>query len=156
RDLNWLEFNQRVLHEAEDDRTPLLERAKFLAIVSSNLDEFFMKRVGLLTQKRLEQAASTPLGQTPSPQQHALRAEITAMMAAQARVYAQTIRPELARRGIYLLHWEELTEAERRQANDLFRRAIYPVLTPLAVDPSHPFPFLSNLSQSLGVLLGDP
>jgi polyphosphate kinase len=156
RDLSWLEFNQRVLHEAEDDRTPLLERAKFLAIVSSNLDEFFMKRVGLLTQKRLEQAASTALGQTPSPQQQALRSKITAIMAAQARVYAQTIRPELARRGIYLLHWEELTEAERRQANDLFRRAIYPVLTPLAVDPSHPFPFLSNLSQSLGVLLGDP
>jgi polyphosphate kinase len=110
RDLSWLEFNQRVLHEAEDDRTPLLERVKFLAIVSSNLDEFFMKRIGLLAHKRSDQAVGATLDQTPSREQQALREKVSAMRAAQAKVYTTTIRPELARNGIHLLDWDELTE----------------------------------------------
>jgi polyphosphate kinase len=156
RDLSWLEFNRRVLHEAEDERTPLLERAKFLAIVSSNLDELFMKRVALLAHKMGDQAAAAAMDQPASRHQQALREKICALTAAQARAYTEVIRPELARAGIYLLGWDELTDAERQHLNDLFRRTIYPVLTPLVVDPSHPFPFLSNLSQSLGVLLRDP
>jgi polyphosphate kinase len=156
RDLSWLEFNRRVLHEAEDDRSPLLERVKFLAIFSSNLDEFFMKRIGLLTHKLGNRAFSTTLEPTPSQKQQTLRATIDALMAAQANVYTQAIRPQLTQHGICLLNWDELTEAEQHKINDLFRRTIYPVLTPLVVDPAHPFPFLSNLSQSLGVLLKDP
>jgi polyphosphate kinase len=154
RDLSWLEFNQRVLHEAEDVRTPLLERVKFLAIVSSNLDEFFMKRIGLLAHKMSDQTAV--LDGAPTRQQKALREKIQAMTSAVANVYSATVRPELARNGIHLLNWDEVTEAERSELNELFRRTIYPVLTPLVVDPAHPFPFISNLSQSLGVLLKDP
>ena len=156
RDLSWLEFNSRVLHEAEDDRTPLLERLKFLAIFSSNLDEFFMKRGEVLAPKRMDHVLSAALEQAPSRRQRAIREKIANMMAAQAKVFAQTIRPELSRNGIYLLDWDELTDGERHQLNELFRKTIYPVLTPLVVDPSHPFPFLSNLSQSLGILLRDP
>jgi polyphosphate kinase len=156
RDVSWLEFNQRVLHEAEDERTPLLERVKFLAIVSSNLDEFFMKRIGVLARKVGDQATAAALDRPAVRRQQMLREKIRAMTVAQASVYANVIRPQLARAGIHLLGWDELTEKEQHQVNDLFRRTIYPVLTPLVVDPSHPFPFLSNLSQSLGVLLRDP
>src|SRR5262249_19336109 len=125
RDLSWLEFNQRVLHEAEDDRTPLLERVKFLAIVSSNLDEFFMKRIGLLVHRMSDQTAV--LDGAPTRRQRALREKIQAMTSAVANVYSTTIRPELARKGIHLLHWDEVTEAERSDLNELFRRTIYPV-----------------------------
>jgi len=148
RDLGWLEFNQRVLHEALDDRTPLLERLKFLAIFSSNLDEFFMKRIGVLSRHMRDPSAY--------PHQQVLRERILAMAAAQADVFRNVIRPELARNGIHLLDFSDLTEDERRKLDELFRQKIYPVLTPLVVDPSHPFPFLSNLSQSLGILLKDP
>src|ERR1700730_17128525 len=100
RDLGWLDFNERVLAEALDERTPLLERAKFLAIVSSNLDEFFMKRIAPLTRKLAGQPAATTLEQTPSPQLQALRDRILALTAAEARAYTQAIRPELARQGV--------------------------------------------------------
>jgi polyphosphate kinase len=156
RDVGWLEFNQRVLHEAADQRTPLLERAKFLAIVSSNLDEFFMKRIGLLTRQMWQQSSAL----TPEPsayrEEQVLREKIQAMIAAQADIFRRVLRPELARHGVHLLEWAELTAEEQRQAHAVFRQKIYPVLTPLVVDPSHPFPFLSNLSQSLGVLLKNP
>jgi polyphosphate kinase len=155
RDLSWLEFNKRVLHEAMDDRTPLLERVKFLAIFGSNLDEFFMKRIGVLT--RHMRAKASTVAQDPGSYRHqqVLREKILEMTADQADTYRNVIRPELARNGVHLLDWSELTEGERSQANHLFRETIYPVLTPLVVDPSHPFPFLSNLSQSLGVFLTD-
>jgi polyphosphate kinase len=156
RDLSWLEFNQRVLHEAQDERTPLLERVKYLAIVSSNLDEFFMKRIGFLAHKMREPAVGAALDPAPSRPPQAILDKIRAMTDALAQVYQSTIRPELARQGIHLLDWEALTETERLQVNELFRQTIYPVLTPLVVDPAHPFPFLSNLSQSLGILLKDP
>src|SRR5262245_57625408 len=153
RDLSWLEFNQRVLHEAADERTPLLERLKFMAIVGSNLDEFFMKRLGVLKRRTRAQADAVALAPGAFKHQRALRQKVLDMTAALAQVYGQALRPALAREGIHLLDWEQLSEDERRQANELFRQKIYPVLTPLVVDPSHPFPFLSNLSQSLGLLL---
>src|SRR6516165_7175705 len=134
RDVSWLEFNHRVLHEAADERTPLLERLKFLAIVSSNLDEFFMKRMGVLKQKT--HAHTSPLAGDLGAQEHqqAIRAKILAMTSEQASIYRKVIRPALAGQGIHLLDWEQLAEDERRQANELFRRKIYPVLTPLVVD----------------------
>src|SRR5262245_14146815 len=153
RDLSWLEFNQRVLHEAADERTPLLERLKFMAIVGSNLDEFFMKRLGVLKRRTRAQADAVALAPGAFKHQRALRQKVLDMTAALAQVYGQALRPALAREGIHLLDWEQLSEDERRQANESFRQKIYPVLTPLVVDPSHPFPFLSNLSASLGLLL---
>jgi polyphosphate kinase len=156
RDVSWLEFNQRVLHEAADERTPLLERLKFLAIFNSNLDEFFMKRIGVLTRHMKSNASSFAQPQSSYLHQQVLREKILVMTAAQATVFRNVIRPELSRNGIQLLAWIDLIEDERRQVNDLFRKKIYPVLTPLVVDPSHPFPFLSNLSQSLGILLKSP
>jgi polyphosphate kinase len=156
RDLSWLEFNRRVLHEAEDERTPLLERLKFLAIFGSNLDEFFMKRVGVLTRQMRAKGPLLDRDEIAFRHQQAVREKIVEMTTDQANVFRNVIRPDLARNDIHLLDWSELTEEERRWLNELFRAKIYPVLTPLVVDPSHPFPFLSNLSQSLGVLLNDP
>src|SRR5262245_4978569 len=139
RDLGWLEFNQRVLHEAADERTPLLERLKFVAIVGSNLDEFFMKRLGVLKRRSLAQAASVALGPGAYQHQESVRRKVLDMTADLAKIYRQAIRPALADHGIHLLDWEQLADAERRSANELFRQKIYPVLTPLVVDPSHPF-----------------
>ena len=156
RDESWLAFNLRVQHEAEDQRTPLLERLKFLAIASSNLDEYFMKRIGVPMRQMRVNALSVARDPSCYRQQQVLREKILAMTTAQADQFRNVIRPELARNGVHLLDWTDLTDDERRQANDLFRVTIYPVLTPLVVDPSHPFPFLSNLSQSLGILLRDP
>jgi polyphosphate kinase len=156
RDLSWLEFNHRVLHEAADERTPLLERLKFLAIVSSNLDEFFMKRVGAL--KRRMRPRHTALAEDDGAYEHRklIREKILAMTSEQARIYRDAIRPALVDKGIHLLDWAQLGDDEKQLAHELFRRKIYPVLTPLVVDPSHPFPFLSNLSESLGLLLKNP
>jgi polyphosphate kinase len=156
RDLSWLEFNRRVLHEALDPRTPLLERVKFLAICNSNLDDFFMKRIARL--KRRGPADSDGYVDTSLTSQKLLgiRQAVVPMLAAQADCYRRVIRPELARNGIYLLAWPELDEAQTRAANEFFRRTVFPVLTPLAVDPGHPFPFISNLSTSLGLLLRSP
>jgi polyphosphate kinase len=155
RDISWLEFNQRVLHEAADERTPLLERLKYLAIVSSNLDEFFMKRVAVL-KRRMRSHAILDGDQARIQHQQVIREKIVALTSQQASIYRDAIRPSLAGQGIHLLDWEQLTDGEQHQANELFRKKIYPVLTPLVVDPSHPFPFLSNLSQSLGLLLKNP
>jgi polyphosphate kinase len=156
RDLTWLEFNRRVLAEALESRTPLLERLKFLAIFSSNLDEFFMKRVYRVKR----QIAAQVLGLADSTDAYRrllrFRDVILPMLAAQAEGYSQVIRPELAQQGVHLLGWSELTDAQRQAANEYFRRNVFPVLTPLAVDPGHPFPFISNLSTSLGVMLRSP
>ena len=156
RDLNWLEFNRRVLHEALDARTPLLERVKFLAIFSSNLDEFFMKRVGRV--KRRIAVAGDGVAAGSDLYQHLIqiRQTVLPMLAAQASAFTDVIRPELARNGIHLLDWSALSEYQRGAAADYFQRSVFPVLTPLAVDPGHPFPFISNLSTSLGILLRLP
>jgi len=147
RDLSWLDFNQRVLAEALDERTPLLERAKFLAIFTSNLDEFFMKRVSVLRQG------------TAEPQRALLqqvREKLLPMLSQQADCYRKTVVPGLAKHGVLLRRWYELTARQQEEAGDYFDSHISAALTPLVIDPEHPFPFLSNLSTSLTFRLQDP
>ena len=157
RETSWLQFNWRVLHEALDPRTPLLERAAFLAIFNSNLDEFVQKRVGGL-KRQIDAGLLTrsPDGLGPHETLALIRQTILPMLETQARCYMREIRPALAEQGIHLLHWADLTDAERAWATDYYQRHVFPVLTPLAVDPGHPFPFISNLSTSLGVMLRHP
>jgi polyphosphate kinase len=153
RDLSWLEFNRRVLHEALDARTPLLERVRFLGIFTSNLDEFFMKRVGgLKRQMAGNVGAPTPEGEALAK----IRSAVLPMVRQQSEAYIREIKPALTENGIALLGWGELTDSERDQATAFFRANVFPVLTPLAVDPGIPFPFISNLSTSLGVVLHHP
>lgn len=151
RDLSWLEFNRRVLSLALDDRTPLLERVRFLSIFSANLDEFFQKRVGGL--KRQIAAGVVPRRRddvSPARLLAMVRQTVLPLLAQQARCFEQKIRPALAANGIDLLTWDGLAGVEREAAGRYFKANVYPVLTPLAVDPGHPFPFISNLSTSLG------
>jgi polyphosphate kinase len=157
REQSWVRFNQRVLELAEDDAVPLLERARFLAIFASNLDEFFMVRVADLMRRR---AAGFPVEGAGAmmPSQvlaNTLRSaqELTRRHAA---VFSDLIQPRLAEHGIEILRWKELSTTEQDDLTDLFRRQIYPVLTPLVVDPAHPFPFISGLSLNLAVILADP
>lgn len=157
RETSWLEFNRRVLHEADDERTPLLERVKFLEIFTSNLDEFFMKRVGgLRRQITAGIVAQTPDGLTPQQQLALIRAAVLPMLQEQAEIFSRKIRPALSQNGIHLLEWADVPPEQREAARRFFRANIFPVLTPLAVDPGHPFPFISNLSDSLGVILSHP
>lgn len=156
REIGWLHFNRRVLFEAEDSRTPLLERLRFLAISDANLDEFFMKRVGGL--KRQVAAGISPKssdGYTPPEQLRMIRGYVKGMMVDQAKCYYGLIR-ELATRDVHLLRWNELTSDEKNWVRAYYKKNIFPVLTPLSVDPGHPFPFISNLSTSLGVTLRHP
>lgn len=161
REVSWLEFNRRVLHEALDPRTPLLERAGFLAIFNSNLDEYYQKRVGgLKRQVQTGQHRRGPDDISAGDQIRIIRDMVVPMLEDQARGFANDIKPALAEQGVHLLRWNELTDAEREEAQQHFMTQLFPVLTPLAVDPGHPFPFISNLSTSLGVMLripqGDP
>ncbi|MBK7405874.1 MAG: polyphosphate kinase 1 [Phycisphaerales bacterium] len=157
RDLSWLEFNSRVLAQAGDDSFPLLERVKFLAIFSSNLDEFFMKRVGLLKRFVLSGLETpTPDGHSPSEALALIRERASALQAEQAEFWLTRAVPELAGAGIHVLRYEQLTETERPRIESWYRDNVFPVLTPLAVDPGHKFPFISNLSENLGVLVGSP
>ena len=154
RDYSWLEFNRRVLHEALDERTPLLERLMFLGIFTSNLDEFFMKRIGLLHRNALQRGRSN--AQAKQNRLRTIRELLLPMLAEQARCFAEGLRPQLAEQGVHLLAWDELSDEEREEANAYFHRNVYPALTPQAVDTSHPFPFLSNLSHSLAIELTHP
>jgi polyphosphate kinase len=157
RDLSWLEFNRRVLHEASDERTPLLERFMFLSIFTSNLDEFIMKRVaGLREQTHVGVKGRHPEEGTPEQILDAIGAKCRQMLAQQAEIFEHGRRQLLPQHGIHVLDWEELSDAEKETAGQVFRDEVYPVLTPLAVDSGHPFPFLSNLSTSLGVTLRYP
>ncbi|MEC9372671.1 MAG: polyphosphate kinase 1, partial [Planctomycetota bacterium] len=157
RELSWLEFNRRVLRLATDERTPLLERVKFLAIFSSNLDEFVQKRVGGL-KRQVEAGVSfrPPDGMGPKEQLEAIRAMILDLQTEQATCYEQQIIPALARDGIELVRYVDLEEEERAFADRWFRTQVFPLMTPLAVDPGHRFPFISNLSTSMGVTLTQP
>lgn len=157
RELSWLRFNQRVLAEAQDDRIPLLERVKFLTIVSSNLDEFFMNRVGSLKQ-RLSSGwfPVSPDGLSVRQQLDGIRRKVLELQKAQDDCYLQTIRPAMTAQNIHLLSWDQLSVEEKALANRYYQLNVFPILTPQAVDPGHPFPFLSNLSVSLGVLLKYP
>src|SRR5215468_4670369 len=147
RDLSWLDFNARVLAEALDERTPLLERVKFLAIFTSNLDEFFMKRVARLRRE------TTGGGSTLRQQ---VRNTILGQIRGQADCYRHQIVPLLAGHGITVRRWEELTPEQHEEASDYFDSQVSPALTPLVIDPDHPFPFLSNLSTSLVLRLREP
>lgn len=157
RELQWLEFNRRVLHEALDERTPLMERVRFLSIYNSNLDEFFMKRVGGLCRQRAAGLLSrTADGRTPQEQLQAIRRAVEPQLVKLAECFQQSLHPALTANGVHLLEWSQLADAERQRARAYFRANVFPVLTPLAVDPGHPFPFISNLTTSLGVMLRHP
>jgi len=155
RELSWLDFNERVLHEARDDRNPILERAKFLAIFADNLDEFFMIRVSGLR----EQVATNPLrtssdGRTPGEQLVEVRKRVEAAVAEQARIAAE-VRGLLADEGVSVLDYADVPEQHAR-LRQRFEEEIFPVLTPLAVDPGHPFPYISTLTLSLAIGIRDP
>lgn len=156
RDIEWLEFNTRVLHEALDPRTPLLERVRFLGIFTSNLDEFFMKRVGGLKRQVEVGVQRRSGGLTPVQQLAAIRTKVVALLEKQADCFQNVLQVDLAQDGIHLLSWDRLTPQERQFATAYFKQNVFPVLTPLAVDPGLPFPFISNLSTSLGVTLKHP
>ena len=153
RELSELAFQQRVLHEALDDRTPLLERVRFLAIFTRNMDEFIMKRVGGLKQQiNAGVTEETVDGRTPQQQWEEIMAEVGPMFERQAECYHETVRPALAEAGIHVLDYDDLADDERREMRTYFEENVLPTLTPLSFDPAHPFPFISNLSLSLGVL----
>ncbi len=157
RELSWLEFNRRVLQEALDPQTPLLERLKFLAIFSSNLDEFFMVRVaGLKQQVEAKVNKITADGRTPEQQLEAIAQILHPMIAQQHDQFNHVLKPQLVQQGIYLLDYVDLTQEQRVYLHEYFQEQIFPVLTPLAVDPSHPFPYISNRSLNLAVLIKDP
>lgn len=157
RELSWLEFNYRVLHEALDPRTPLLERLKFLSIFSSNLDEFFMVRVAVLKQQvEANVSKLTPDGRTPEEQLDAISDRLHPMVAEEHRHFQQVLRPFLGSHGIHILDYIDLNQEQRRYLQRYFEEQIFPVLTPLAIDPGHPFPYISNLSLNLAVVVKDP
>ncbi|AUS99316.1 polyphosphate kinase 1 [Nostoc sp. CENA543] len=157
RELSWLEFNNRVLHEACDPRTPLLERLKFLAIFSSNLDEFFMVRVAALKQQvEAKVTKLSPDGRTPQQQLDDIRLHLIPKVTQQHQHFEQSIRPLLANHGIHILNYINLNQKQRNYLDSYFEDQIFPVLTPLAVDPSHPFPYISNLSLNLAVVVKNP
>jgi polyphosphate kinase len=157
REISWLAFNQRVLELAEDKSIPLLERVRFLTIFSSNLDEFYMVRVASVLRK-IENNISTINSAGYAPQE--LLAEISRiakdLVAHQYRIFEQDLRPALAQEGIELITWKDLKSEEKSHLQELFKSRIFPVLTPLAVDPSHPFPYISGLSLNLGVRVINP
>lgn len=157
RELSWLDFNWRVLHEAIDTRTPLLERLKFIAITSSNLDEYFSKRVGGLKRQKAAGMANLTLdGWAPDVQLSLIARAVREMVAIESACLHEDILPQLAEHGIRLVNYADLEASERERLRDYFLREVYPILTPLAVDPGHPFPFISNLTLSLGIVLVDP
>jgi polyphosphate kinase len=156
RELSLLEFNQRVLEEAHDENNPLLERAKFLAIYSSNMDEFFMVRVAGLMQQVAAGVTDVPAdGLTPSEQLTAMRKKVRANLKVAYRCY-RDIRSKLAEAGIYLHNYSDLNKSQLQGLKEYFNNEIFPILTPLAFDPGRPFPHISSLSLNLAVLVRNP
>jgi len=157
REVGWLKFNMRVLYQAIDERNPLLERIRFLDIFHSNLDEFFMKRIGGLQRQFYARLATLSAdGLTPEEQLKMLRPKVLALSEDIRTLLVQQLLPQLEQNRISLLNWSELTPTERDWAQAFFRDRIFSVLTPMAVDPGHPFPLISNLSTSLAVALHAP
>ena len=153
RELSKLEFNDRVLNEVVDDRNPLLERVKFLSILTQNMDEFFMKRVGGLKQQIAAGVTDrTPDGRTPREQWQEVMEKAAPMFERQAECYHEEIRPALSEAGIEILEYADLDAGEQSDLDSYFENSIFPTLTPLTFDPAHPFPHISNLSLSLAVL----
>jgi polyphosphate kinase len=157
RELSWLAFNQRVLELAEDKSLPTLERAKFLAIFASNLDEFFMVRVaGLKRRIATGIAVRAASGKNPREVLEDIWGRAHALQREHATVFHDEVLPALSRAGIHLLRYDQLTEEERSEMVRFFDAQVFPVLTPLAVDPSHPFPYISGLSLNLAVVVRNP
>ena len=157
RELSWVAFNQRVLCQALSEHTPLLEQAKFSAIFSNNLDEFFMVRVASL-KSQIEAGVQTLSddGLTPSQQLARVRDALHPLLDQQQAHYRLYLKHQLAEAGVHLVDYARLNRNQQRWINDYFQNAIFPVLTPLAVDPAHPFPFISNLSLNIAALIRDP
>jgi len=157
RELSWLEFNRRVLHQALDQNTPLLERVQFLNIFTSNLDEFYQKRVGGLKRQIAAGIASKSIdGLTPREQIAAIRKTVIPMLDQQAVCFKNNILPALKKENVHLLAWNQLTDDDRKFTTEYFENRVFPVLTPLSVDSGHPFPFISNLSLSLAFIIAHP
>ena len=157
RELSWLQFNSRVLHEGCDERTPLLERLKFLAIFSSNLDEFFMVRVAALKQQvEAKVNLLTPDGRTPQQQLDDIRLHLNPLVKKQNQQFEEILQPLLSNQGIHIIKYMDMNEQQKLYLDEYFKEQIFPVLTPLAVDPSHPFPYISNLSLNLAVVVKNP
>ena len=157
RELSRLDFDERVLAMAEDPKLALLERVRFLAIFSQNLDDFFQVRVaGLKEQVLAAVAVSSPDGMSPLEQLKAIRTRVEGLISRQVAIYNREIVPALAQSGIALVRGEEVGKKELAQLHTVFREQIFPVLTPLAVDPGHPFPYISHLSLNLAVMVRDP
>ncbi len=157
RELSWLDLNRRVLELAEAEEQPLLERAKFLAIFSSNLDEFFQVRVaGLKDQLAAGVVGTAPDGLPVPDQLRAIRTEVERQLSDRSRIYNRDLVPRLAEHGVRLVHWNSLTPYDVAYAESVFEAQMFPVLTPLGVDPGHPFPYISNLSLNLAVMVRDP
>jgi polyphosphate kinase len=156
RELSWIEFNRRVLQEAQDKTHPALERAKFLAIFSTNLDEFYMIRVSGLREQVVAGIVETSSdGMTPAQIIEAINKKIVPLQSDHARTWECDVKPLLAQHGVCVLNWDELQPDQRAFADAYFHRSVFPVLTPLAFDPAHPFPHISNLSLSLAVVIQD-
>jgi len=157
REISWLSFDQRVLELAEDSSVPLLERLRFLAISSSNLDEFFMVRVATLMSKiENDVTAANVAGYKPKELLSVINTRVNELVSRQSKVLHNDILPELKKHGIEFVKWEQLDETERAYVAKLFQDRIFPVLTPLAVDPTHPFPYISGLSLNLAVMVKNP
>jgi polyphosphate kinase len=157
RELSWLQFNERVLQLAMDPLVPLLERCRFLAIFASNLDEYFMVRVaGLKRRIGAGLAVRTSAGIEPRELLERVARLAHELMAQHAAVFQDDVRPALAGEGITIVRWDDLAEADQEPMHEFFRERLFPVLTPLAVDPAHPFPYISGLSLNLAVLLQSP
>ncbi len=157
RELSWLQFNHRVLEEALDESHPLLERVKFISIVANNLDEFFMIRVsGLRRQLAAGALKAPPDGMTPAEQLATIRRDLLPDLAAQYKCWHNDLIPKLKKEGIKILRYEDLKRKQCKLMRNYFKREIFPALTPLAFDPRHPFPHISNLSINLAVIINDP
>ena len=157
RELSWLDFNARVLELAEDDSLPLLERVKFLAIFAGNLDEFYMVRIaGLKRRQSTGLTVRSPDGLTIREQLARVTERSRDLVHRHADVFTKDISPRLEEAGIRIVHWDELAEHEAKRLREYFRDQVFPVLTPLAVDPAHPFPYISGLSLNLAVQVRDP
>ncbi len=157
RELSAIEFNRRVLNEAYDDQHPLLERAKFMAIFSGNMDEFFMVRVsGLKQQVLLGITNRPPDGLSPREQLVAIHKTVTTMQSNMTDYWCSHLRDELADSGVHILNYDDLKKRQKQRVTDYFDQEIFPVLTPLLFDPGHPFPHISNLSSNLALVVSDP
>ncbi|MFM7762237.1 MAG: RNA degradosome polyphosphate kinase, partial [Acidimicrobiaceae bacterium] len=157
RELSWLDFNDRVLTLAGDEKVPLLERCRYLAICSSNLDEFYQIRVAAL-KDQIAGEVHTPTadGMTPQEQLTEITKRTQDFVTRQNKVWADELLPRLVQSGVLVVKWSELDESERTKLSSDFDSRIFPILTPLVVDPAHPFPYISNLALNLAVVARDP